>query len=51
MVHVNIQSANMEPVFFAYKDNHILNEIVAQTVKKAPEYDFIDENKCGTRCG
>lgn len=47
MVHVRIQNANIEPVFFAYKDNHVLNEIVAQTVKKAPEYDFIDENKFG----
>ena len=36
MVHVRIQNANIEPVFFAYKDNHVLNEIVAQTVKKAP---------------
>ena len=42
MVHVRIQNANIEPVFFAYKDNHVLNEIVAQTVKKAPEYDFIE---------
>lgn len=47
MIHVRIQNANIEPVFFAYKDNHVLNEIVAQTVKKAPEYDFIDENKFG----
>ena len=47
MIHVRNQKANIEPVFFAYKDNHVLNEIVAQTVKKAPEYDFIDENKFG----
>lgn len=47
MVHVRIQNANIEPVFFAYKDNHILNEIVAQAVKKTPEYDFIDENHFG----
>jgi uncharacterized protein (DUF1015 family) len=47
MVHVRIQNANIEPVFFAYKDNDILNKIVAQTVTKAPEYDFIDENNFG----
>ena len=47
MVHVRIQNANIEPVFFAYKDNDILNKIVAQTVAREPEYDFIDENNFG----
>lgn len=47
MVHVRIQNANVEPVFFAYKDNDILNKIVAQAVAKTPEYDFIDENGFG----
>ena len=47
MVHVRIQNANIEPVFFAYKDNDILNKIVAQTVTRVPEYDFIDENNFG----
>ena len=45
MHHVDIQSANIEPVFFAYKDNQELNSIVEATCKaSAPEYDFIDEN-------
>lgn len=47
MVHVRIQNANIEPVFFAYKDNDILSEVVAATVAKAPEYDFVDENGFG----
>ena len=47
MVHVRIQNANIEPVFFAYKDNDILNKIVAQTVLKEPEYSFVDENNFG----
>ena len=47
MVHVRIQNANIEPVFFAYKDNDILNKIVAQTVTRVPEYNFIDENNFG----
>ena len=47
MVHVRIQNANIEPVFFAYKDNDILNKIVAQTVTREPEYNFIDENNFG----
>ena len=44
MIHVKIQNANIEPVFFAYKDNTDLNSIVADTIKGAPEYDFTDEN-------
>ncbi len=47
MVHVRIQNANIEPVFFAYKDNDILNKIVAQTVLREPEYNFVDENNFG----
>ena len=47
MVHVRIQNANIEPVFFAYKDNDILNKIVAQTVTRSPEYNFVDENNFG----
>ncbi len=47
MVHVRIQNANIEPVFFAYKDNSQLNEIVSRTVAAAPEYSFTDENGFG----
>ena len=45
MVHVRIQDANIEPVFFAYKDNEELNAIVARTAAGKPEYAFTDENK------
>ena len=44
MVHVRIQSANIEPVFFAYKDHPQLNALVARAAAGAPEYDFTDEN-------
>ncbi len=47
MVHVKIQNANIEPVFFAYKDSSQLNEIVSRTVAAAPEYSFTDENGFG----
>ncbi len=47
MVHVKIQNANIEPVFFAYKDDSQLNEIVFRTVAAAPEYSFTDENGFG----
>lgn len=41
MVHVNIQSANVEPVFFSYPAVKEIDEIVANTVKAQPaEYDF-----------
>ena len=44
MIHVRIQNANIEPVFFAYKDNASLNEIVAKAAAGKPEYKFTDEN-------
>ena len=44
MVHVRIQNANIEPVFFAYKDNDELNDIVAKAAAGEPEYKFVDEN-------
>jgi len=45
MVHVRIQNANIEPVFFAYKDNAELNSIIAAAAAGKPEYKFVDENK------
>ncbi|MBQ6199230.1 MAG: DUF1015 domain-containing protein [Bacteroidales bacterium] len=45
MVHVRIQNANIEPVFFAFKDNEELNAIIAKTAAGKPEYKFTDENK------
>ncbi|MBO8481946.1 hypothetical protein B5F83_01295 [Muribaculum sp. An289] len=48
MVHVRIQDANIEPVFFAYRDNEELNRIVENTVKGKPaEYDFVAEDGFG----
>ena len=47
MVHVRIQNANIEPVFFAFKDNAELNAIVSKTVAGPSEYKFIDENNFG----
>jgi len=45
MVHVRIQNANIEPVFFAYKDNAELQAIVAKAAAGKPECQFVDENK------
>ena len=44
MVHVRIQNANIEPVFFAFKDNDELNAIIAKAAAGEPEYKFVDEN-------
>lgn len=42
MIHVRIQDANLEPVFFAYPDNAQINTIVDKIVKtEIAEYDFI----------
>ena len=47
MVHVEIQSANIEPVFFAFKHQSELEDIIARTVKGPSEYSFTDENGFG----
>ena len=48
MIHVRIQNANIEPVFFAYPDNNEINEIVERTVKgKEAEYDYVAEDGFG----
>jgi uncharacterized protein (DUF1015 family) len=43
MKHVRINNANIEPVFFAYPDNHEIDAIVAKYTKEPPEYDFTAE--------
>lgn len=48
MIHVRIQNANLEPVFFAYPDNTEINAIVENVVKSKPtEYDFVAEDGFG----
>lgn len=47
MIHVRIQNANVEPVFFAYPDNDEINSIVSDIVKYQPEYDYIAEDGFG----
>jgi uncharacterized protein (DUF1015 family) len=41
MKHVRICNANMEPVFFAYPDNEVLNSLLVRYAATKPEYDFI----------
>ena len=49
MIHVQIQNANIEPVFFAYPAVAEMDTIVSDVIsKKVPEYDFVaDEDGFG----
>ncbi len=40
MIHVRIQNANIEPVFFSYPAHKEIDKIVAEVIKNKPEYDF-----------
>lgn len=41
MKHVRVCDANIEPVFFAYPDNSVLNELITRYAATTPVYDFI----------
>lgn len=41
MKHVRINNANIEPVFFAFPDNEVLDKIIKKTIKGEAEYDFV----------
>ncbi len=47
MIHVRIQNANIEPVFFAFRDNKTLLDIVAKYAAGVPEYNYKDRNNFG----
>ena len=40
MKHVRVNNANIEPVFFAYPDDAVLNAVVAKYTVNKPVYDF-----------
>ena len=41
MKHVRVNNANIEPVFFAYPDNAVLDALIMRYAGTTPEYDFI----------
>lgn len=41
MKHVRVNNANIEPVFFAYPDNDVLDRLIMRYAATEPEYDFI----------
>jgi uncharacterized protein (DUF1015 family) len=48
MVHVRVNNANIEPVFFAYPAVKEIDEVVNKIVKnEKPEYDFVAEDGFG----
>ncbi len=48
MVHVRVNNANIEPVFFTYTPVKEIDEIVSNIVKNEnPEYDFVAEDGFG----
>ena len=48
MIHVRVNNANIEPVFFTYPSVDEIDDIVKKIVgKKKPEYDFIAEDGFG----
>ena len=47
MHHIEINNANIEPVFLAFPDNTILEDIINRTAQTTPEYDFVSEDGIG----
>ncbi len=41
MKHVRVNDANIEPVFFAYPDDKVLDALINKYAKTQPEYDFV----------
>ena len=41
MKHVRVNNANIEPVFFAYPDNAVLDALIMKYAQTEPVYDFI----------
>lgn len=49
MKHVRVNNANIEPVFFAFPDNEILEKIISDVTSGEPEYDFTAPDGFGHR--
>ena len=47
MHHIEINNANIEPVFLAFPDDSVLEEILVRTSQTTPEYDFVSEDGIG----
>lgn len=47
MKHVRCNNANIEPVFFAFPDNTVLENIIREVTAGTPEYDFVAPDSFG----
>jgi uncharacterized protein (DUF1015 family) len=47
MIHVRVNNANIEPVFFAYPAVKQIDDIVNKIIAEKPEYDFVAEDGFG----
>ena len=47
MKHVRVNNANVEPVFFAFPDNTVLEQIISDVTAGKPEYDFVTDDGFG----
>lgn len=47
MKHVRINNANVEPVFLAFPDNAVLQEVINRITTNEAEYDFVAEDGFG----
>ncbi|MGM9868123.1 MAG: DUF1015 domain-containing protein [Sodaliphilus sp.] len=47
MHHIEINNANIEPVFLSFPTNEVLEQVIADTAQTAPEYDFVADDGIG----
>lgn len=47
MLHVKVNNANIEPVFFAFPDNEVLEKVIRNITQEPAEYDFISPDGFG----
>ncbi len=47
MKHVRVNNANIEPVFFAFPDDEVLQDIIDRVTKGEPEYNFTSSEGFG----
>jgi len=47
MRHIQVNNANIEPVFLAFPDNETLQRVIDETAATKPEYDFVSEDGIG----
>ena len=47
MRHIQVNNANIEPVFLAFPDNAVLQQVIDRVKTEAPEYDFVADDGIG----